>query len=176
MESATEGRVWAALLLIVWLSQVIYLFPVPTAAIELAAQSARELSEKNQTAVQFMDQKNDGQVNEEDTAQSIKTELWRGWFTKVGILLVGLASVAMAFYSIRFWRLAIVVSAVFYLAVWLIDAGIASMSLMRSYEIKWMYAKMANTVPTFVHRDLLLPFFFLGVIAFIAMGIMRGNR
>lgn len=161
----------AILVLVAWLSQVVYFFPPPTEAINKTAEAAQELDRKG--ALARNNEPGQKQTAAESIATDVKAELWRAWLTKLAIVVVGLISGLMALFSVRFWQLAVIVAALLYVLTWAIDSGVATLSFSRAYEIKWAFSKTNGTVAIFVHRDIVLPLLYLFAIVLTAIQLRQ---
>ena len=164
MDLTQNVRLLTVIILIAWMSQVVYLFyPSPKETIDKTATVFHELAKKNEATLYWMKNHGDSQIEIKDVATGVKNELWLDWFIQLAIIVVGLVSGLMALLAIRFWQLAVIAASLLYLTVWLGLNITNNMSLIRAYEIKWVMATSPYPVISFIHRDIVLPLFYVGV-------------
>lgn len=178
MNLTQNTRLLTVIILITWMSQVVYLlYPSPKETINKTAIVFQELAKKNETTLYWMKNHGDSQTEIKDVVTGVKNELWQGWFIQLGIIVAGLISGLMALLAIRFWQLAVIAAALLYLTVWFGLNVTNNMSLIRAYEIKWLMATSPYPVISFIHRDIVLPLFYVGVtILLTATHVTRRGR
>lgn len=172
MEKRTTVTLVATFVLISWLSQIGYIvLPLKNDSANTAASGLRDLVEENPEALRWMNEA--GQPNEITPAEikeQVKRELWKFWFVQSGVIVLGIVAGLAAFFRFTYWRAAIIATSVLYLVHWVYahKAILSSPGLIQAYKLLWDVAAKFGSTFDFVHRDVLLPVFYLAIIVFLA--------
>jgi hypothetical protein len=149
---------------VAWLSQVVYLVPLPEQRIDRYMQvhakafdsgSAPNLASESREVYL-------GRVRAE-----VSYEFWSEWVVSLLALVFGLFA---AFAAIRQWRgsvLVLMISSVTYVLIWLVFSGVISsnLSLAGTFADMWKASRSLGSEAVFIHRDIVL----LGLFAIIAI-------
>lgn len=171
-----SARVFPIIILLAWLSQLFYLLPPPSGAIDSVANTMQQVA--NETARSYHKKGIDSATAESKNVHAdIRAELWQSWSINLSITLIGVAAVTSAFFSTRFWRVAVLVSTMLFLSNWTLGAGLLDgVDLWRSYQIKSEFAKTVGNSLAFVHRDIVLPLVYIAAIFFVALNYFTGRQ
>lgn len=169
-------HVISVIILLAWLSQFFYLLPPPAGAIDSVANTMQRVA--NETARNYQEKGIElATAESKDVNADIKAELWQSWSINLLITLIGTAAALIAFFTTKFWRLAVLVGAVLFLGNWTLSAGLLDgVNLLRSYQVKWEFAKMAGNSLTVVHRDVILPLVYIASIFFVARNYFTSGQ
>lgn len=152
---------WLGLIILIsWLSQVVYLFPLPSTDPIQAIESEAQRTQKNLDAVpEGIELDKIRTYSEQATG-----DIWDLWILRAILVLFGIIASILAFRRMAFWRTAIVLTSLCYLVL-LYDPGyVDKVGLLESYKLKWKLYSSFNDLHTFVHRDIVLPILYLATV------------
>jgi len=149
-------------MLISWLSQVVYLFPLPSEAPISAIENEAQRTQKDLNAVP--EEIKPDKIKE--YSEQAKKEIWGRWTLRLTLILFGVVASVLALKKMAFWRTAIILTSLCYLIL-LYDPGyVDKVGLLESYKLKWRLYSGFNDLHTFVYQDIVLPILYLAAIIF----------
>ena len=150
-------RVMSAVLFLTWLAYGIPLLSFSLDVIDKVGEGFQEYAHQNEQTIQSLNSKGLTDIDISHVGSNVKSELKaQRWFHIVMVLL-GLGTAIMAFFSTRLWRSAIVSTSILYLWVWYVSGAMAHVSFVEAYKLKWMMAETLGTVNSFLIQDIILP-------------------
>lgn len=160
-----DSKYWLGLIILIsWLSQVVYLFPLPSTAPIQTLENEAQRTQKDLNAVP--EEIKPDKIGE--YAEQAEEEIWDLWALRLVLILFGIVASILAFRRSAFWRTAIILTSLCYLIL-LYDPGyVDKVGLLESYKLKWKLYSSFNDLHTFVHRDIVLPVLYLATVVILA--------
>ena len=169
---ASGTRIVSIIILLAWLSHGIVLLSLSSEVIDMASKGLQEFAYQNQESIHTLEEKGLTDITVGDVESAVKRELQTVRAVHVIMTLLGLGAAAMAFFAVRFWRLAIVATSAIFLCVWYVSGPTAHVSLVEAYRLKWMMAETFDTTNTFFMEDVILPFIFMSSVFYVVIGFL----
>jgi hypothetical protein len=141
--------------LVTWLSQLVYLYPLPEQSIDAFVQARARAFASDLAVVQPSERKEQYLDRMRHIASR---EIWFRWTTTLVTIVVGIcAGVAM----LRKWRASnvlLLASSLLYIGEWWLFIGQEGdrKSLLDLYQGMWNFAVLENHQASFLHRDVFL--------------------
>lgn len=159
----------AALILVASLLQALPLLSVSSEGINEMGKSMQNMANQNQTTLDWMRKKGIADIKVTEVESGAKRELWIGVAKYVVTVFVGAGAALMAFFSVRFWRIAVIAVAVLYLWPWYSLGPLAHVPWVEAYKLKWMLATTVGIVDRFIIEDVVLPSIYIALLVFLVI-------
>lgn len=167
----TNGhRIISVALFLAWLAYGIPLLSFSSDVIDKVGEGFQEFAHQNEQSIRSLNAKGVTDIDISHVGSNVKSELKAQRLFHIAMVLLGLGAAIMAFFSTKFWRLAIVSTSILYLWVWYVSGAMAHVPFIEAYKLKWLMAKTLSTVNSlnsFFIQDILLPIIFVLTTIFI---------
>ena len=82
----------------------------------------------------------------------------------------------MAFFVVRFWQVAVIVTSAAYLSIWLRFSAFSYTSFTQGFKLKWAMANELGNQLSFWHEDVIFPLALVGVCIFAIFDFVLMQR
>ena len=168
-----NSKSWLGLIVFIsWLSQIVYLFPLPSAMpVQAIANEAKLAQNKLDTVPEVIELDKIKKYSEQ-----AEDEIWDRWILHATLILFGIIASVLAFKQVAFWRTAIILTSLCYLVIMYDPGYVDKVGLLEAYKLKWKLYSSFNDLQTFVHRDFVLPIFYLATVIILPLHKIREGK
>ena len=152
-----KHNIVAYILLLSWISQLVYLFPVPDEKLSNSINAITEDVVKERAWI--AKELGGGEGNSEVSISS--DDIWNAWFHDLFLVMVGVATAFLGIGNYKNWSVISLIPAIYYLAIWYTRGSTHSVSLLKAFELKWLTAQTLGMESVFFHKDVVLPLVFV---------------
>ena len=162
-------RILSIIILLAWVLHGIVLLSLSSEVIDTTSKGLQEFAYQNQESIRALEEKGLTDITVGDVESAVKRELQTVRAVHIVMTLLGFGAAAMAFFSVKLWRPAIVATSAIFLSVWYVSGPTAHVSLVEAYRLKWMMAETLDTANTFFIDDVILPFIFMSSVLYVVI-------
>ena len=159
-------RVLSAILLVAWLAHGIPFFLMTSNVIGYAVNGAEKFAKEHEQSIRALKEKGLSDVDVSKVGPAVRAELNTFRAVHLGVTLLGLGAGVAAFFALRLWRAAVVVTSAMYLFIWLNSGVMAHVSFIQALEVNWTIAKELGTETSFLREDVFVPLVLAGTILY----------
>ena len=150
-------RVISLILFLAWLAYGAPLLLFTPDDMDKVGEGIQEYALQNSETIQILNARGLTNIDISNVKSSVGNKLKSQRRFHIVIVLMGIGAAIMAFFSIKFWRFAIVSTSIFYLLIWSNSGAMAHTSFVEAYKLKWVMAETLGTVNSFLIQDIILP-------------------